>query len=561
MREMLRIYNVVDVLLLCETFMRYRKQCYADFGLDPVQYLSLPGYSFSVFLYTTQTEIEMLRDQDQVDFVKRCLRGGYSWVNQHYAEADDPDMSDAQLVDGLDEVLGDADVHCGPRKHLKFFDFNSLYGTAMQFKLAKDSFQFMDMEECKQLEKKLRTPEGQKIDWESDEGCFIECTVDYPEHLHAEHDQLPFLIEQLEVNEEMLSPRTIELMQANGRRAVMKQKKLVASFREKKNYCVMLPMLQQALSHGLRLVSITKALKYKQTRLLKDYINELSVKRGQSTCGFTKSLYKLMICAIYGKLLSNSEHYVESRVVRKASLLEKYVRQPLLKDLTVLSEDMVVLISLTPCVVYDECWLTAACVLEISKFLLYDFLYDVVKPLIPDVQVVLGDTDSVLLYYTTDREEQIMDELSKVLDYSKYPKDHPRYSRAHENEPFFLKDECPGTPMKAVVALRPKNYAFTCYGLEGTAKITAKGISRGIFYKELHFENFVECFQKKKDLLSVFGRISSRDHQVSTVRNARVGLSVIDTKKYWLNCDVHSLPFSDSRIESEHGECPYCLQG
>ena len=63
-----------------------------------------------------------------------------------------------------------------------------------------------------------------------DKGYLLEVDVSYPQELHHEHNDLPFMCERMEIN-------GVE--------------KLVPNLRDKKNYVIHIQVLNQALKHEL----------------------------------------------------------------------------------------------------------------------------------------------------------------------------------------------------------------------------------------------------------------------------------------------------------------------
>jgi len=57
-------YLKTDVLLLADVFENFRKVGMNNYGLDPAQYYTLPGYSWDACLKHTQVELSLLRDPE-----------------------------------------------------------------------------------------------------------------------------------------------------------------------------------------------------------------------------------------------------------------------------------------------------------------------------------------------------------------------------------------------------------------------------------------------------------------------------------------------------------------
>ena len=107
--------------------------------------------------------------------------------------------------------------------YLQYVDANNLYGWAMVQNPPTHRFK------CKKAEE--FTPE--KIDElvkKDERGYLLKVDVDYPKELHENHNELPFLVEDMKIGRE---------------------EKLVPNLTDKKGYVVHIKALNQALKHGL----------------------------------------------------------------------------------------------------------------------------------------------------------------------------------------------------------------------------------------------------------------------------------------------------------------------
>ena len=95
--------------------------------------------------------------------------------------------------------MGDKYDPSKPEIYIANFDVNNLYGFIMQQFLPIGGFQF-DKNIDKYTEEFI-----QNIPDSGDYGCFIECSLSYPEHLHPEHNNFPLCPETVAVTKSMLS--------------------------------------------------------------------------------------------------------------------------------------------------------------------------------------------------------------------------------------------------------------------------------------------------------------------------------------------------------------------
>lgn len=84
-------------------------------------------------------------------------------------------------------------------------------------------------------------------------------------------------------------------------------------------------------------------------------------------------------------------------------------------------------------------------------------------------------------------------------------------------------------------------------------KKTAKGVKRGFVEKHIKFSNYkAALFGSGEDLRqhATFSTIRAVDHQVATIEQTKVSLCAIDTKRYVLEDNVHTLAHGHWRIKT-----------
>ena len=77
-RDYYDLYLKVDISLLCTIMESWRELGRSRFELDPMNYISLPSYGFSVWLYRSKVEIDLLQDYNQILLFEGARRGGWS---------------------------------------------------------------------------------------------------------------------------------------------------------------------------------------------------------------------------------------------------------------------------------------------------------------------------------------------------------------------------------------------------------------------------------------------------------------------------------------------------
>ena len=118
-----------DVLLLSDVFENFRERLLQSHGLDPVQYITLPSFTWDAMLKYTGVTLELLTDIDMVILFQKAMRGGLSQSSKRYAEANNKYMGE------------DYDPN-KPDTYLFYGDVNNLYGWGMSEYLPEGGFKW-----------------------------------------------------------------------------------------------------------------------------------------------------------------------------------------------------------------------------------------------------------------------------------------------------------------------------------------------------------------------------------------------------------------------------------
>ena len=127
----------------------------------------------------------------------------------------------------------------------------------------------------------------------------------------------------------------------------------------------------------MKLTKIHKALKFKQSDWIKKYIDFNTEKRTNTANSLEKDFFELMINSVYGKKVENIRKRINVRLVNNE------------KDYVVFT------------------------VLELSKWLIYDFHYNFIKKDF-DAELLFTDTDS-LTYEIKPKDVYILQEFQILL--------------------------------------------------------------------------------------------------------------------------------------------------
>ena len=303
-KDYLHLYLLCDVLHLSDVFESFRDKCVDDFQLDPAHYFSGPHFTYDAFLRYSGIQLELLTDVNQYFFLEKGIRGGLSMVAKRYSKANNPHVS------GYDSSR--------PTVYILDLDSNNLYGKAMQDYLPYGGFRWMNKDEL-MLENIMNIPaEGQ-------EGCFVECTLDYPVALHDLHVDYPLAPVKTKITYDKLSPYARFLCDMHGLKNTLHTEKLLTTFERRSYYVLHYRNFQLYVKLGMEVVSIHSALAFRQAPFMKSYVELNSHKRAKTTNKFDADFYKLAVNSLFGKTIENPEKRTKVKLCHSQKELEKNV--------------------------------------------------------------------------------------------------------------------------------------------------------------------------------------------------------------------------------------------
>lgn len=390
---------------------------------------------------------------------------------------------------------------------------------------------------------------------DSDIGYIFEVDLHYPRELHDKHNDYPFCPEKRSIS------------------GITKNEKLLLTFYDKKNYIIHYSMLKLALEHGLMLKKVHRVLQFKQTAWLKPYIDLNTKFRAQANNDFEKNFYKLLNNAVYGKTMENLRLRSDIRLVNKwygsgKNCGRNLIAQPNFKKCTIFDEDLAAIELHKTYILMNKPIIVGMCVLELSKVLMYKFLYNYLKPKYgQNIQLVYTDTDSFILEIkTTDVYADIRDE-PDMFDTWDYPENNIYGIKRHNKKvPGKFSDELKGEIITDVVGLRAKCYAVRTKidekkkrkGVQKNVLKKAKGVKKSVLENHVSFEDYYNCIKENCIELRKQYSIRSIKHDVYTISMQKVALNPFDDKRYIIKPDgIDTLAWGHYKIDSEKMDCEY----
>lgn len=512
LREYIEFYLKVDCVLLSECFERYRNMGQREFGFDPVSFITAPSLSWAGWLKTNPNEqkIELLYKSDDeersnynrnlMDLVQKNIRGGICMQTQRYTCANNrscPDFNPQK-----------------ERSHILYFDMNSLYSTAMTFPLPVGDFRSEDHLHFSQT----CLSEIMNLTIDSPRGYLFECDFTIPISLHDNFDDYPPLPENY-------SP--------TGKKEDVR---LIPHLGGRKNYLIHYLHLQLVLKLGVTLTKIHSVHSFKQERCMKTFIMNNITKRKNAKSEWEKNFYKLLNNSIYGKTIEN---VLKRQKVILCSTKRHFMKYNNSENLYCDRYDYIEPKTEDDAMLYgfkmrkkravlDKPTIIGFSILEISKFLMYNFHYNVMKPSFSNIKVVYTDTDS-LVYNIKGVEDPytiIKPMSNKYFDLSSLPKTHQYYSEMNKGDLGMMKDETHGDTILEWISIRPKVYSYITSKGKPSMKIKGVPLKPGAL---LH-EDYRRCILGVNKDIS-FTNFKSKNFMITSERVTKKALVLEDIKR------------------------------
>ncbi|GBO33084.1 hypothetical protein AVEN_241115-1 [Araneus ventricosus] len=479
-------------------------------------------------------------------FIEKGIRGEISVITKRFSQANNKYVPnfDAWLVGWglmaqepfLAKLRQTYGGNFDARKSIKriiYLDCNNLYGASMVESLTYGGYEWISAD--------VTLDWIQSIPQDSSEGYIVEVDLKYPEELHDLHNNYPLAPEKTDIKFEDLSEFSKAVL--NGIKFTPSTK-LVPNLKDKKNYITYYKNLQFYLKHGLKLEKVHKILKFQQKPWLKKYIMFNTEQRKNSKSAFEKDFFKLMNNSVYGKTMENIRNRVDVQLVNDKKKAQKLVADPTFKRFKIFDNELVGVECVKKCSTLDKPIYVGFVILELSKLIMCNFHYNIIKKEYEDkAELLFTDTDS--LTYEVENEDiyENMSHHMDIYDTSDYPRDHFLFSESNKKKIGCFKDELHSKPIIEFIGLRPKMYSIK----SERGEKTAKGVARSVVVRNIRHEDYRRCREELKSTREIQYQIQSENHKLKTVKVNKIALCSFDDKRYLLD-NVHTLAHGHFKI-------------
>ena len=502
------------------------------------------------------------------DFIRllKNLRGGITQIMKRHAKID---------IDNTQQTS----------TGIYYLDANNLYGDEMH---RMKPYELVDIEDRKQVMKDANQDPNKWVkSLATFDSCgyFIECDIEAPKELHDKFNDLPFFPQQKAGKYSDGIKNYAEKNDMMNKVKDVNTPKLICDLVPKQKYLVHYSLLQLGIQQGYRVTHIHHLIRFKQAPFIFEYVNMLSEKRAKSKTTVEKNLYKLLANSTYGKFVETGLKQMKMKFAttwnEREAIIAKHVYD-MIAGTTMYSENLIGIKLNTGVRKVEKPFFIGFAILDMSKHIIYDFYYNVLKTTFDNVELLGQDTDS-LIVQLSDKGNIVhkMCEMYKSFDFSELDPSSYFYGQLvnyYEQEvpkdkfpnlqsfldfnkklpgPIF-KDEHNGHRITEFVGLRPKMYCLV--DEKDVVHNAAKGVPRNVVIdgKRTSVKN-IDLYRRvlkaggKKDAVidGTFKRINNQAFTINTMEQTKTLMTCTDNKRWICDDNIHTLAFGHYKL-SEH---------
>ncbi len=257
--------------------------------------------------------------------------------------------------------------------------------------------------------------------------------------------------------------------------------------------------------------------------------------------------------AVYGKTIENVLKRQDIKFCCERNKALKYIKKTNFKRETIFTKNLVALHMNRLQIKYNKPIYAGFCVLEMSKWIMYDFVYNYLKPKWGDrIEIIQTDTDGLMLMIKTeDFYEDIKNDIDKWFDTSNFPENN-KFGIKPTNKMKLgcFKIETADKIVPEIVGLRAKMYSYLIIGDIVELKKREKGIPSHITNNH-QFNLWKEVLNNEIKSFASFNMIKSKKLNVYTIEQTKVALNNFDDKRYILDDGYTTLAHGHYRIRGD----------
>ena len=497
-KEYLDTYLKLDITLLTDIFENFRKGIWDKFGLDCSKYVSSPSLSKDCMLKFTKVKIEHIKDIEMYDFINNSVIGGLCVCSNPYLNNDNSNSTVA------------------------YQDVSSLYPAIMRNKIPLKNYKFIELNEFN----------INKYGEDKNYSCILLCNVKTTDKVKNDHilKQFPALISKTSIYYDNLS----DYQKTNLKENYKSSGKLINHLGSDENNYLSFEMYKLLLKLGYE-IEIKKILEYYHSDFMKKYIDFLYDKKTEYKKIGDKSMmmtYKILMNSLYGSMLTRVENFRDFKIITNPRQADFYTKRSNFNSRVIINEDLTIVEMNKIKCVYNSPILIGSIILQNSKVLLFDYMYNKFPKLFGKENIEIGyvDTDSIIFKIENMKNEE----------YQNIQKNNPDVFGCKIG---LMEDEIDkNDEITEYIGLSSKCYSYiTKNNLKDNVK--TKGISESYKSKYLNHQEFRNVLFDDANLNKVeFNSIKIKNQKIFTNKIIKDNVKNFNDKRLMID-KFTSIPF------------------
>ena len=556
--DWLRLYLMSDVLLLRCVFERARRQLRETHHVLFDRYVGLPSTTWHAWIKSLamlpedrRPVIPLYNSDSEGLFFKRMVRGGVTCASKRYA------VSDATHT-------------------ILYLDVNGLYPHVMRRAFPAGELCFTPMTASAQATMMALThhafvervctmwKNGHKWSYGGKEyaGGAFEVDMHLPPEHHDRFAQFPLAPEHVEIeesvyedNEYLSTSQASSPEEEEGKKRKNGFKGLACTLWPKRRYQVHWRVLLWYIRQGMVVDHVHYMTLWTEERpYLREYVEMNMRLRDQHRDELTRTLYKLMGNALYGKTFENPFNHTGVSVVSNELKLYGLLEQGRVHSIIYQGRNGSLIVNEGERVVLDKPTYIGAIVLEYAKLHMYKLFYEKLNRAFPihegKMELLYTDTDSfvVRVEHPPEMRPGGGTDISRILRHindSQIAAGKREVigiagglTKSETGEDDYIAEFC---------ALRAKCYAYRT--AKGKCDVKAKGTTHEAQQRELDIEKYKKVLRENSTLCLENQRIARSHFDLHSVTQLRVALSANDGKRWICANGIDTLPFGHYTLQ------------
>ena len=271
---------------------------------------------------------------------------------------------------------------------IAYQDVSSLYPAIMRKKMPLKNYKFVELKDFN----------INKYGEDKNYSCILLCHVKTTAKVKNDHilKQFPALISKTSIYYDNLS----DYQKINLKENYKSSGKLINHLGSDENNYLSFEMYKLLLKLGYD-IEIKKILEYYHSDFMKNYIDFLYDKKTEYKKIGDKSMmmtYKILMNSLYGSMLTRVENFRDFKIITNSKQADFYTKRVNFNSRVIINEDLTIVeINKIKCV-YNSPILIGSIILQNSKVILFDYLYNKFPRLFGKENMEIGyvDTDSII---------------------------------------------------------------------------------------------------------------------------------------------------------------------